>query len=455
MLMIGGYESTICISCIADDLPTNNFSKHSCAVSLGDSKLQREKRLKTKAPWRICKGSRVVFLLCALVCWRMCGTAQAEPVAQNTLIQNFELHGGGYPLLLVGETIGTKFDIEATGFFKPLFGPERPIVNPAVPRILGRRKVVFEQPGEYYLRFNGTVSLKVLVLDPSDSISLAVLRVFDFASANLVACPGNDGDWAHTTPEQFIAAWFSSEEAVAVSCGPTANIFIRLIQDRFMLPGRVVTFPGTYLLEGKVAYATHNVPEIYLPDKKKFVLFDLNLGLVVKYKNAGEMARVFHDILDDEAKLANHHFDRLGFHVHDGPHTFVAKEGTCESRAGFRFLRGYLSEKKVRDQWYYDASKAPGESTSFAPLYYGGVAYFGQPGYGTEFLGEYVYGTLHHTRFLGAAAVKWVESYGLKVRKVRLEDLERLLERGHAREVAEANARLVAQPWGAWRKIDR
>ena len=90
-----------------------------------------------------------------------------------------------------------------------------------------------------------------------------------------------------------------------------------------------------------------------------------------------------------------------------------------------------------------------------AVIYYGGAAYFGHRGYGSEFLGIVHFGSLHENPKLTDVAVEaWYRSYGLEVKVVSPEELERLLAQGFAKEIAaeawreRVALRLIKEPLG-------
>ena len=71
-----------------------------------------------------------------------------------------------------------------------------------------------------------------------------------------------------------------------------------------------------------------------------------------------------------------------------------------------------------------------------AVIYYGGAAYFGHYGYGTEFLAIYTFGSLHENPRLVDEAVKWMGTFGLEVDVVSLNELKRRLAVGVSEEIA-------------------
>src|SRR5512135_535415 len=120
---------------------------------------------------------------------------------------NMSFPNGRYPILWEGQEIelsGSAGPI--TSYFTPVFGPDRPVVNPAVPQVLGSR-IVFQKAGEYYFTLAGKWPFKVVVLSASEPISAAVTRLFDFWVANCVFA-SNDEDSYYTDQMGYLDAFF-------------------------------------------------------------------------------------------------------------------------------------------------------------------------------------------------------------------------------------------------------
>ncbi len=217
-----------------------------------------------------------------------------------------------YPVLFAGDTIRRWEDVQSLGFFSPLFGAERNVVNPATPVVIERRTIRFDEPGEYYLEINHERFLKVLILDPLEPISKGVLRIFDFLVANLLVSNGEQPVWDKLGLDRYIQRWVHSKDPGLLLCGPTDSMFRALVFERFRLPNRMVTLPGVYRRNRQIVKATHNVPEIYLPDIGKFVLFDLNNAFVVRWLNAIDLAYLIHSATDDSAYLTDDQWNALG-----------------------------------------------------------------------------------------------------------------------------------------------
>jgi len=207
----------------------------------------------------------------------------------------FDFNGYSYPILYENEGIRFNGYIDGISYFTPLFGKDRIVVNPAKPHVSDGEYIHFSVPGEYYIRVNGTANLKILVLSKHEPLSQSVTRLFDFMSANLLYSNNIEEKklFTHDT-KKYIDNWFNSDVPGRLFCGPTHRLFRTIIADRLKLPTRIVTFPGVWRWNGKVHKSSHNVTEIYIPDKKKWVLYDINNGFFVKWMDAIELAAFFH-----------------------------------------------------------------------------------------------------------------------------------------------------------------
>jgi hypothetical protein len=159
--------------------------------------------------------------------------------------------------------------------------------------------------------------VRVLVLPRTLHYSDHVLRIFDFLTANLVTCNGDEKAYGqgHTT---YIDKWFRSEGPAALLCGPNSDLFGKLVKERLSLPTRLAGFPGFYLRNGRIFQSTHTVVEVYLPDQKKFVMFDLNNSFVVRWKNAVELAKIVNSRVGPDARLTPSEAARLKLDIYTG-----------------------------------------------------------------------------------------------------------------------------------------
>ena len=210
--------------------------------------------------------------------------AVSAPAAEQAQTLTFRFPDSRYPILFSGTTVEASQPITSVRYFAPLFGKSRTVVNPA-PIDIDGRQLTFREAGEYYLVVNDAHHLKAIVLDATEPISQGVTRIYDFNLANVAWCTADDRAW-YEAADHFLEFFFYSPGPVGLLCGPAAEVFRRMVWDRFRLPSRVVTFPGTYYAGSEIRRATHNVPEVYLPDKRKFVLFDINnsrRGVMIKH----------------------------------------------------------------------------------------------------------------------------------------------------------------------------
>lgn len=381
-----------------------------------------------------------ILVLFAIISWGLYGCDKAEdmPAVPEKPEEIFDYGDSKFPIIYAGESIALFQKVQIITYFQPLFGKERSRVNPVQPR-KEDNKIIFDTPGEYYLMVNDAFPLKVIVLDPEEKISEGVLRIFDFSVANLLACNANDIDWNNNS-WALLSGWFQSLEAKGLLCGPTAELFRRMVYDRFRLPSRWVTFPGTYRGRGKqIGRNIHNVVEVYLPEQERFVMFDINNALVVRWKSAMDIAKIIHAETDSTALMNSFTWQAL-------------IDRAKWSKSGLDVYRGHVQGKRPKsadfsksepntslDEWISDD---PLEIywPALARVYYGGVAYFGGNGYGTEFLKTYTFGSLHDDKELELAAIKWVESSKLNVTVLPPDELEARLEAGF-RDV------IASRPW--------
>ncbi|HYO75734.1 MAG TPA: twin-arginine translocation signal domain-containing protein, partial [Thermoanaerobaculia bacterium] len=223
------------------------------------------------------------------------------PLRQRTRIK-WDLHGESFPLFRPGQTATASERITKLEFFVPLFGAERKgLVNPKLPKVINARTIRFDEPGEYYLRVNGGAGyLKAVVFAPDEGIPASLIRLFDFCVVNNLYLGAEDNVWYYRRAD-YLTEFFTAEQPMMLSCGPTHGVFRWLVRERFCLPARIMTAPGTYYHNGEVARLSHNVPEIYIPDYDKYVFMDLNFGMVPLWLDALELAEVAHATWGDTA----------------------------------------------------------------------------------------------------------------------------------------------------------
>ena len=321
-------------------------------------------------------------------------------------------------------------------YFTPLFGEERAVVNPVAP-VVASNRIKFAEAGEYYLTLNDTYSIKVLVLSNVEPISSAVVRLFDFCRANLLfdTCHDDTDAPFYADQEAFAHRFFESAEPAALLCGPTHSLFQRLITQSLALPTRKPALIGTFRWSDENCNVTvyeisHNPLEVYLPDQGKWALFDLNFGFLVKWLDASELTAFTMaypgpgtmGLTDLES------FKMLPIYT-GGPTTRLCKS-TKPGEDPYPPLRQRVSNAPSAYLWR-DSFK----------IYYGGVAYWGDAAYfqmphGTEFLhGDILWAALQTDPALKESAIRYMESFGLRVAVISPESMRQLLEAGHRAEI--------------------
>lgn len=353
--------------------------------------------------------------------------SQKEPVNKQADRGSFNFGGQKYPVLYSQEYVALAEDLPSLNFFLPVFSPDRAVVNPEKPRIVvtnNRTLLYFDVPGEYYLDTNNGKKLKVLVLDRDEEISSNVLRVFDFLVANLVVTQGNDKDF-YENRGNFTIDFFESKEPKMLLCGPTLAFFEIILRDRFNLPVRDVTFTGVFMEGGQLKYSTHNVIEVFLPDKKKWVLFDVNNGFAVKWMDAFEITQKVRNASHSKKNISKSEFESIDFDFH---YLVDAKQTMDASDLRSVFDPDIVTQQSVRDRWH-DLSKI----FLGGPGYWGGKR-FNQNGLSSEY--QLYLSRYHQDEFLLEAQIRWQGNWGLKVRHVPPEQLKQMLNDAYAEEIS-------------------
>lgn len=339
----------------------------------------------------------------------------------------FDFGGQKYPVLYSQDYIAINEDLLSLDLFLPLFSPDRAVVNPEKPRIVVMNKrtlLYFDVPGEYYLDINNDEKLKVLVLDRDQEISSNVLRVFDFLVANLVVTQGNDKEF-YENSGNFAIEFFKSKEPKMLLCGPTLSFFEIILRDRFNLPVRDVTFTGVFMEGGRLNYSTHNVLEVFLPDKKKWVLFDINNGFAVRWMNAFEITEKVRNVSRSKENISRAEFESIDFDFH---YMVDAKRTTDASDLRSVFYPEIVTRQSVRDRWHDLAKIFLG-----GPGYWGGKR-FNQNGLSSEY--QLYLSRYHQDEFLLEAQLRWQGNWDLKVCHVPPEQLKQMLDDAYAEEVS-------------------
>lgn len=339
----------------------------------------------------------------------------------------FDFGGQKHPVLYNQEYVAINGSLRSLSFFKPVFSPGRAAVNPGRPRVVvekARTLMYFDIPGEYYLDINEGTQLKVLVLDRDDDISSNVLRVFDFLTANLVYTQGNDKEY-YENRENFSKDFFKSKAPKMLLCGPTLSFFEIILRERFNLPVRDVTFTGVFIEEGQLKYSTHNVIEVFLPDKNKWVMLDVNNGFAVKWMDSFEIAEKIRAASSTKRNISKAEFEAIKFDFH---HSVDAMRPLNLFDLRGVFYSDMVTRESARDHWHDLAKILLG-----GPGYWGGDR-FNHKGLPPDFqlyLSQY-----HQDNFLLEAQLQWQDNWDLKVRHVPPEQLKRMLNDAYAEELS-------------------
>lgn len=339
----------------------------------------------------------------------------------------FDFGGQKYPVLYNREYVALSGSLHNLDFFKPVFSPDRAAVNPGKPRVVvekNRTLMYFDIPGEYYLDINEGTQLKVLVLNRNDDISINVLRVFDFLTANLVVTQGNDKAF-YDNSGNFSMSFFKSKEPKMLLCGPTLSFFEIVLRERFNLPVRDVTFTGVFMKDGQLNYSTHNVIEVFLPDKNKWVMFDVNHGLAIKWMDSFEIADKVREASSTKTNISKAEFDAINFDVH---YSVDVKRSLNASDLRSIFYPDMVTRVSARDHWH-----------DLANIFLGGPGYWGGDRFNHKglprdyqlYLSQY-----HQDKFLLEAQLRWQDNWKLKVRHVPPEQLKRMLNDAYAEEIS-------------------
>jgi hypothetical protein len=353
--------------------------------------------------------------------------SQKELVYKQVDWGSFDFGGHKYPVLYDRESIAINEDVPSLDFFLPVFSPDRAVVNPQKPRIAvvdNKTLLYFDLPGEYYLDINHDKKLKVLVLDRDEEISANVLRVFDFLVANLVETQGNDKDF-YENSGSFAIDFFTSKEPKMLLCGPTLSFLEIILRDRFNLPVRDVTFTGVFMEGGRLTYSTHNVIEVFLPDKRKWVLLDVNNGFAVKWMDAFEITEKVRTVARSKSNISKAEFESIDFDFH---YLVDAKQSKDAADQRSVFHQDIVTRKSVRDRWHNLAKMFLG-----GPAYWGGKR-FNQNGLSSEY--QLYTSRYHQDEFLLEAQRRWQGNWDLRTHHVPPEQLKRMLHDAYAEEIS-------------------
>ncbi len=202
-----------------------------------------------------------------------------------TLVRGVDEHGrrihfdspGSVMVLRRGERLWWP---RGEGFepFVPRFGPRRPEVNPALPRLDGAT-LRFDVPGEYGLRTRGR-ALRLLVLD--DDPAHHARQIVSFIAANTTGdnrdMPEKQGRSVETAVALGIYCdlLFHTDRPIDVECGPAAML-AEVMAAAAGLEWRYCRWIGD-----DPAYPSHVAVEIFNPRLGSWEYFDPHFGLAAR-----------------------------------------------------------------------------------------------------------------------------------------------------------------------------
>lgn len=363
------------------------------------------------------------------------GVCAAPLAAAPFVVSRIDFSYGPYslPILWAGDSITASEPVRHLETFCPIFAAERPVVSPAEPRVDGRR-ITFREPGEYYLRVNRSGDVKVVVLDRAAGYLDAILRLFNFFSANNIYHGAHNSRY-YGDRQQYVRDFFRSQEPMAIACGPTQQMFRRVVQDRFALPARACSGVGTFWrADGSLVRAWHNVPEIYIPELNKFLFMDLNSSVIPMWLDGSEVAEAMSQLPPQVPKEGETLASIKGVEFYRGPDTRALRRGAAaEIEAG-----APLGPQLISDRVITDKQRAGGLRAWYSgAVYWGKLTTYVRPT-GTEFLDGWLWVTdqLRDETLRCETTALLMETPRVK----RLEwrdgrDVQSALEAGHRQEI--------------------
>lgn len=337
------------------------------------------------------------------------------------------------PILWAGDAITASEPIRHLETFCPIFAADRPVVGPAEPRVEGR-KLIFREPGEYYLHINRSGNLKVVVLDRSAGYLDAILRLFNFFTANSIY-NGMHNSRYYADRQQYVRDFFRSQEPMAIACGPTQQMFRRVVQDRLALPTRTCSGVGTFWrANGSLVRAWHNVPEIYIPELNKFVFMDLNGSVIPMWLDGSEVAEAMSQLPPQVPKGGESLASIKGVEFYLGPETRALRYGAAEEVAA----GAPIGPQLISDRVITDSHRAAGLRAWYSgAVYWGKLTTYVRPT-GTEFLDGWLWITDQLTNETLRCETTALLMETPRVKRVEWRDgrdIQSALEAGHRQEI--------------------
>ena len=336
------------------------------------------------------------------------------------------LSGHLYPIIYVDEKLELDYKVKSINYFKPIFSPNRPSINPARPALKSTKKsstLQFKAPGEYYLKLNSNNFLRLLVINRDNNISENVLELFDFITANLVTTAGQDNLF-YDDNKNFINNFFHSNHPILLTCGPTLSFFAQIIIDRLNLPVRDVTFTGVWMEGGQLKYSTHNMLEVYLPDKEKWMLFDINNAFAVKWLDAFEITELVRSSTNFDI-ISEDEFNKLELDYHRDVNALRSINPSDNSPTFSRIL---LSDIPTDNLWY-----------NLIKIFMAGPGYWGGERFERKGLSpryDLYLSQYHQDDFLLEGQIRWQDNWNLDVKHIKPYKLKQMLNRAYKDQIS-------------------
>jgi hypothetical protein len=179
---------------------------------------------------------------------------------------------------------------------------------------------------------------------------------------------------------------------------------------------------------GQLKYVTHNALEIYLPDLKKWCLFDINNGFIVKWMDSFELTNAIRSVSNSKLTISNDEFYSLTLDYHFSVYRYRSNNA-ADSRS--LFSRDLISNSCVKEGW-----------TMLAKMFLGGPGYWsgsrfkqisGLPSDYYLYLSKY-----HNDPFLLEAQKKWISNWNLSSTHIPPDELNNMLDSAYSKQINNA-----------------